>query len=134
MHDDLTALREINARIGTAESDGDAAWLQSILAPQLAFRRVNGQYNTRDEFLASLASGPGRHTEIVKIELYGDRAVVSCNVTSCNVTSCNVTVSSGQTGTSSQSVDRYRNLRLFVRETDGWKLLGWANQRWNPEN
>ena len=113
MANDEETLREINVRIGQAESEGDAAWLEKVIAPQLGFRRVNGAFNSRSDFLASLMRGPARETAIEKIELYGDRAVVSCTVTV----------------TSEQSVDRYHNLRLFVRDQGEWKLLGWANQR-----
>jgi Domain of unknown function (DUF4440) len=113
VHDDEADLRRINLRIGAAESEGDTDWLERVIAPQLGFRRVNGTYNSRSDFLASLALGPKRETEIQKIELYGDRAVVSCTVTV----------------TSDRSVDHYHNLRLFVRDGGEWKLLGWANQR-----
>jgi hypothetical protein len=113
MQDDEAVLRQINIRIGSAESEGDSDWLETVLAPQLGFRRVNGLYTSRSEFLASLVPGPARETEIEKIDLYGDRAVVSCTVTV----------------TSEKSVDRYHNLRLFVRDSGVWKLLGWANQR-----
>jgi hypothetical protein len=113
MQDDEAVLRQINLRIGLAESEGDTAWLEKVIAPQLGFRRVNGLYNSRSDFLASLVRGPARDTDIETIDLYGDRAVVTCTVTV----------------TSDQSVDRYHNLRLFVRDGGQWKLLGWANQR-----
>ena len=113
VQDDEAVLRQINVRIGLAERDGDAVWLDKVVAPQLGFRRVNGLFNSRSDSLAPLARGPKRETEIEKIEFYGDRAVVSFTVTV----------------TSEQSVDRYHNLRLFVRNHGEWKLLGWANQR-----
>ncbi len=52
-----------------------------------------------------------RDTEIESIHLYGDRAVVTCIVTMPQ-----------------KPPNKYHNVRLFIRETAGWKLLGWANE------
>jgi len=112
VHDDQNALRDLNERIGAAENDGDRDWLASILAPSLSFQRADPDKTVDDRaaFLAKVKKGGDRRTQVIEpIELYGDRAVVECIVHT--------------------SDGDFHNLRLFVRRADGWKLLGWANER-----
>jgi len=114
MHE-VAVLTELNFRIGAAESAGDVAFLESVLAPKLAFCRANGVCVDRNEFLQAVKPGPPRATEIEAIHLLGSkRAVVTCRVT---MTTGSVT-------------DTFHNVRLFVRDGEGaWNLLGWANER-----
>ena len=113
MQDDRKLLEELNHRIGEMEDQGDRDawhWLDSILAPQLAFRRANGSVDNRCEFLTQVkpSTSEPRKTEIVSIDLHGNRAIVTCVV--------------------KMGDKRYHNLRLFVRHEKQWKLLGWANE------
>ena len=109
----MKQLRDLNIKIGEAESAGDVDFLKSVIAPKLAFRRANGECVDRDEFLAGVKKGPRRDTEIESVNiLIPKRALVTCWVT--------------------LKVDsvpkRFHNVRLFIRENDAaWKLLGWAN-------
>lgn len=112
MSTDLQSLLELNQAIGQAESGGDRTRLESILASQLAFRRANGSVVDRAGFLAGVAAGEPRTTQVDGITVHGDRAVVTCRVT--------MMVAGVE--------KRFHNLRLFVREPDGWRLLGWANE------
>lgn len=108
---DQQALRELNLRIGDAESQGDREWLASILAPKLAFQRADPArtVDDRDAFLQKVKPASARSTRIIEpIELYGDRAIVKCMV--------------------SVGEQQFHNLRLFVRRDGGWKLLAWANE------
>jgi hypothetical protein len=119
MHDDRKTLEDLNVKIGEMEDQGDRDawyWLDGILAPQLAFRRANGSFDNRCEFLKKVKPRephePKRVTEIVSIDLHGNRAIVTCIVT--------------------MGDKRYHNLRLFVRDEEHeeqWKLLGWANEQ-----
>ena len=112
MNDDIEKLQELNIQIGIAESKGDddsRDWLGRIIAPHLAFRRANGKINGRNEFLEGVRPSDDRETEIESIEIYGDRAIVTCVVT----------LKDGK---------KFHNLRLFIRDEGGWKLLGWANE------
>ena len=115
MSDDERALRELNTRIGEAESAGDAGFLADVLASRLGFRRASGLCVDRDEFLRAVSSSATRETKIENVQLFGrDRAIVSCVVTQTD---------------GSGTPRRYHNLRLFVRDRFGqWKLLGWANE------
>jgi Domain of unknown function (DUF4440) len=113
MREDLRALEELNVQIGTAETAGDRDRLDALLAPRLAFRRANGVIEDRGSYLATVAASGGRETEIEAIHLHGNRAVVACIVT--------MRGPNGET-------KRFHNLRLFVREEAGWRLLGWANE------
>jgi hypothetical protein len=114
--DDKQALEQLNIRIGVEESKGDdesRAWLDSIMAPQLALRRADGTtIDNREEFLKKVKPSGPRETEVESIAFYGNRVVVSCIVTL----------------KSSEGDKRFHNLRLFVRHEGQWKLLGWANE------
>jgi hypothetical protein len=112
--DDRQALTDLNVEIGRAETDGNRALLETILAPKLAFLRANGAIDDREEFLNKVTRKDPpeeRETEVESIAFYGNRAVVSCIVT----------MASG----------RYHNIRLFIKHGD-WKLLGWANETLPP--
>ena len=107
------ALERLNVEIGEAETNGDRAFLASIIAPTLAFRRADkATFDNRDEFLKKVKKSDPRDTVIKSVDVNGDRAVVACLVT-----------------VHSPGGDKtYHNLRLFVRLADDWKLLGWANE------
>jgi hypothetical protein len=102
-------------QIGEAEAAGDVAFLSDLVASRLAFRRVNGVCQDREEFLRAVNASATRRTDVLRIEFFGrDRAVVECVVTT----------------TDGPEASRVHNLRMFVRDRFGaWKLLGWANGR-----
>jgi hypothetical protein len=129
-------LKSINLEIGIKENEGDLEWLTNLITPELAFKRANRPGGPivivgGAEFLKGVKN-PKRPTdrktdpESVKVEVYGNRAVVSCIVT---MTVRNEEEQKDETKT-------YHNLRLFVRievKKDNtnvweWKLLGWANE------
>jgi hypothetical protein len=112
MPDDRAVLEQLNVEIGYAEDRGDRVWLDGVLAPQLAFRRANGQIVNREEYLQAVAPGGRRETQVESIALSGDRAVVTCIVT--------IRSASGD--------QRYHNERLLIRHEEKWKVLGWANE------
>jgi hypothetical protein len=109
--DDVRALAELNERIGEAENRGDREWLESVLAPKLAFQRADEARTVDDRvaFLEKVAPGGRRTTRVGPIQVQGDRALVECVV--------------------SVGDDEFHNLRLFVRRGGDWKLLGWANEK-----
>jgi hypothetical protein len=111
MTDDMAVLTELNVEIGRRETRGDPDWFEK-LATKLAFQRANDARTIVDagEFLNAVKPGPDRDTEIESIQIYGDRALVSCVVTM------------------RPDDKRFHNLRLFVRREKEWKLLGWANE------
>src|SRR5216684_957491 len=95
---DEQTLKELNERIGVAESSGDREWLSTILAPRLAFQRADEARTVDDQvaFLQKVKAGSTRITRIIEpIEFYGNRAIVKCIVT--------------------VSEKEFHNLRLFVR-------------------
>jgi hypothetical protein len=118
--DDEQALKNLNLKIADKENDGDLEWLTDVIAPEFAFRRADAKFACGAEFLKGVKNPKytNRVTdpESTEIEVYGNRAVVSCIVTMDNL--------------------KYHNVRLFVRvevEKGGqkvweWKLLGWANE------
>jgi hypothetical protein len=100
MRRDEDVLRELNVRIGVAESEGDREFLDAVLAPVLAFRRANGAFVDRAGYLEGVKESPKRDTEIGSVDL-GD----------------------------GDERKRFHNVRLFVRAGDGaWQLLAWANE------
>ena len=112
MPDDRAVLEQLNVEIGNAEDRGDSVWLASVLAPELAFRRANGQIVNREEYLQAVAPGGPRETQVESTALFGDRAVVTGLVTI----------------RSARGDQRYHNVRLLVRHEEKWKVLGWANE------
>jgi Domain of unknown function (DUF4440) len=116
MQSDRDKLRDLNIRIGAAESAGDKDFLAGVIAPKLAFRRANatGDCVDRDGFLKGVKESAERQTEIESINiLSANRAIVTCLVT-----------------LKTDSIpNRFHNARLFIRDKDGqWKILGWANE------
>jgi hypothetical protein len=108
-------LADLNIRIGSAESKGDAeaeAFLADTIAPVLGFRRANETLADRTEYLHAVKPSDPRETTIEAIEVYGDRAVVRCVVAV----------------KSAKGEKRFHNIRLFVKHERKWRLLGWANE------
>jgi hypothetical protein len=117
--DDKQALIQLNKAIGDAENNGNRKFLESILAPRLAFQRSNPLRTIDDQvaYLQKVETGGDRVTREIEpgdVDVYGDRAIVRC------------IVSTGNGG--------FHNIRLFVRREGGWKLLAWANEPWPPTN
>jgi hypothetical protein len=111
--DDIQTLTELTTKINDSENQGDRQYLSGILAPRLAFQRGDLQRTVDDQvaFLQKVQPAePGHERTLVKIgpiHLDGNQAAVSCIIRV-----------GGQD---------YRNLRLFVKRDEIWKLLGWAN-------
>jgi hypothetical protein len=110
---DIDTFKKRNVDIGDAETKGDKDWFEGVLAPQLAFLRADGKtFDNRDAFLDKVKQSDVRETEVESVEVYGNRAVVTCIVTL----------------KSTDGDKRFHNLRLFVRHDGEWKILGWANE------
>ncbi len=43
VQDDIDALTQLNVQLGEAESTGQGEWLAGHIAPELAFRRADGE-------------------------------------------------------------------------------------------
>ena len=97
----------MNEEIGTTENAGNLKRLGEIVAPFLGFRRRDGSIIGRDAFLQTPKPG-NRQTKIKSVQVYGNRAVVTCVVTDSGVVT--------------------HNIPLFAKEGSEWKLLGWANE------
>jgi hypothetical protein len=114
--DDVEALRALNVEIGRAETRGDAAFFEELLAPAFAMRRADGKrLDDRVAFLAGVAESAERRTDVDSISFVGQcRAVVDCVVAM----------------ETTEGERRFHNVRLFVRESPQapWKLLAWANE------
>lgn len=107
------ALKKLNIEIAAAEDRGDRKWLASILASELSFRRANGVVVGKEQFLKDVKSRAATKTEVEEITIYGkSRAVVTSIVT---------VKMDGQD-------KAFHNVRLFIKEDNKWKLLGWANE------
>jgi len=116
MDDDIETLTLLNIRIGEEETKGgheSRRWLEDLIAPKLAFRRADQKtYVDRAGFLAGVGPSAERETDVRTVTVLGNRAIVECVVKM----------------TSPDGDKIYSNLRLFVREDSGWKILGWANE------
>jgi hypothetical protein len=114
MGTDRDALETMNVEIGNAESRGDKAYFEDLLAPAFAFRRASGVIVDRAQFIGAVAPSAPRKTTVRSITFAGHaRAVVSC------------VVAMDVEGVSKN----FDNLRVFVLDADKrWKLLAWANE------
>lgn len=110
---DESVLKKLNLEIAQAEDRGDAKWLEGVLSQELSFRRANGKVVNRAQFLLDVKPRSASQTRIESVHLFGERAVVTCIVT--------LTIDGKEA--------EFHNVRLFVRESGAWKLLGWANER-----
>ena len=113
MSSDKQALRMLNVAINDAENTGNGEFLASILAPELAFSRANGEVDDAGRFLQQVPTkkSPPRElrSEAIEIETFDNRAIAKCVIT--------------------QGGKNYHNIRLFVRKDAKWKLLAWANEK-----
>jgi hypothetical protein len=110
---DQNELIQLNSDFGHAEASGDHEWLGQHIAPPLAFLRADGKtIDDRATFLSKVSPCSPGETQIISIDIHGDRAMVACLVTVQSQTEAKT----------------YHNLRLFVRHEGTWKLLGWANE------
>lgn len=115
MKSDNEVLATLNDDIAKAETRGDKAFFETLLAPVFAMRRANGKTASRDEFIKAVGPSAPRATELESVTLLGaNRATVSCLVSM----------------DTDQGAKRFHNLRLFVRAdpASSWLLLAWANE------
>src|SRR5437867_1833205 len=73
--------QQLNVQIGIAETNGDLKWLVDVIASEFAFRRANGKIDGAVGFLKAVKPSDPRITKIESVDVYGDRAVVTCLVT-----------------------------------------------------
>jgi hypothetical protein len=114
MAGDHERLEALNVDIGNAESRGDKAFFENLLAASFAFRRANGVVVDRKQYIEAVATSAARTTAVRSITYAGKaRAIVSC-IVRMDV----------------QGVRKdFDNLRVFIRaDGDTWKLLAWANE------
>src|SRR5260221_1832330 len=102
-------LETTNVEIANAETRGDKAFFEDLLAPSFAFRRVTGIVVDRKQYIDAVAPSAAKTTNVRSITFAGKtRAIVSCVVTM-----------------ESQGAKKdFDKLRVFIRTADGpWKLL-----------
>jgi hypothetical protein len=116
MHPDYEQLRSLNVEIGNAETRGDSAFFDDLLAPVFAMRRADGKrMDDRGQFIAAVAESAERATEVESITFFeANRALVICIVAM----------------ETPEGLRRFHNVRLFTRQAADtpWKLLAWANE------
>ena len=63
-NDDIDELGQLNVQIGEDESKGDYNWLDGVIAPKLAFRRLRGRCRILrvTENIATFPASPMRST------------------------------------------------------------------------
>lgn len=116
------ALDEICRDITAHENAGDAAavgYFRAMLAPDMRFRRANGETVGRDEFLASLAQNAAAAVRTpvgpAEIRVHESLAVAS------------VAIETRDKANGDSKL--YRNIRVFERSGCGWVLRMWINAR-----
>jgi len=105
-------LKELNERIGKAESEGDEEFLREVLADELVFRRASGKVVTKEEFLAEVQKNKfERKSSEIKVVLNKDKELAL------------VTLLVEAQGS------KIRNLRVFERNEKGWQCIVWFNTK-----
>jgi hypothetical protein len=120
---DVEKLASLNAQVSAAERDLDAKVLSTVLGENFRFRRADpaGTVVDRDQFLTALAD-PGNRNDLLtsvieSIDVRGAQAVVVAMVTFSGLRN------------SKPTSGLFRNIRLFDRTGDGWRLVMWFNKR-----
>lgn len=117
----------LNQQIGEKEQEEAKAtgFFEALLSDQLIFRRASGVVvgkSGEGSFLESLATKPSpfilREAEEIAVTLLDGRALVTL-----------IVVGTKADGTKK----RYRNVRLFSRAGDNWKLELWYNYELSGE-
>lgn len=124
-------LIDLNKEMVLHENAGDSAWFENVLAPEIAFRRGNGIIINRAAFLSTLNNSKGilrTYEQTEGVEITENLAVVKCIISTTSSNGNN----SGNTGPADNVIQKFRNIRLFVKQKykddSRWVLLGWANE------
>jgi hypothetical protein len=108
-------LIEMNVKIREAEKTRDEAFLKTILADDLTFRRASGKIVNKNEYLTDLQDSANTFeyliSEDVKPAMYEGVAVVSLRVRA-----------KGKRMTGAFE-GTYRNIRLFLRKNEEWQCV-----------
>ena len=110
-------LIKLNKEIGEMEDQGERAteYFKTHLSDQLIFRRANGTIADKHDFIEGLKADKrfkARVSDLVSVGIKGDRALITLMVV----------------GTlKDDSVHYYRNVRLFARVGEDWKMELWFN-------
>jgi hypothetical protein len=117
MPSDYELLRDLNVDIGAAETRGDKAFFEDLLAPAFAMLRAKDyKIDDRTAFISAVKESAERQTSVGSITFFeANRALVVCTVT--------METPDGE--------GRFHNVRLFIRPSAkrNWQLLAWANER-----
>ena len=112
-------LRKINFTIAEKETEGDLCYFNDLLAPTFAMLRANGELADRGQFLAKVAPSDERRTSIESIQIFDDRAVVTC-----------VVEMGMEMGQDNSHARQFHNVCVFIRsDVEDWKLFAWANRK-----
>lgn len=121
---DEAALRQLNERIGQAESAADRHFFEALLCQQFVMQRPSGRLDDRTALIGGLATGARRITQDIEVEIHpANRAVVSCLVTKWEDPDGTVVRPPGDASV-------FHNLRVFIRDEPSapWKMLAWLNE------
>lgn len=112
-------LVELNHRIGAAEITQDRDFMRTVLADDLRFRRAGGTIIDKARYLTDLTNKENttvqNDSEDIEVSVAEETAVVSL-----------VVHAEGTRGDKPMK-GNYRNVRVFRKDPDGWKLTIWVN-------
>jgi hypothetical protein len=119
--DDMRTLIALNDELTDAELRGDRERMNALLDKHLRFRRGDGETVDLEHFLSALGS-PGYKNELLEaeiesLEVIQDQAVVIAAVR----------FRGKRNGAPLEGV--FRNVCLFDRTAEGWRLAMWFNKR-----
>jgi hypothetical protein len=114
-YDFLKCLNEQFAAMEQQRDEKAKAWFRDVLSDQLVFRRANGSIMDKQKFLKSLDdqnSFTSRKAEDFSATIVGERALVTLVI---------------HTMKADGTENCYRNIRLFSKQNQSWKLELWYN-------
>lgn len=113
-------LIELNRAVADLEQRRDAdavGQLNSLISPDLIFRRATGQVVSKSQFMHDLQEPSpfaSRESEDIHVDVIGSRALVTLTV-----------VTTKQDG----AFAHFRNVRVFFRHGEAWSLEVWFNEK-----
>jgi catechol 2,3-dioxygenase-like lactoylglutathione lyase family enzyme len=116
-------LVQLNVRIGAAEREHDVAFLDHVLHDELIFRRADGSFVGKDDYLGDLGN---RAYEELDVQITAvDEKKESVVVTAI--------VSARGTSHGRPFAGTFRNTRTFVTDEERWQCRLWVNTRVESE-
>src|SRR5688500_12950158 len=117
------SIRDLNNAFRDAEFKRDIDWMTNILDDDLTFRRANGNFETKQSYLAWLSDLNNTYDLLENISM--DISVHESGELATAAVMVRASGKKGKEQTPYNGVNK--NIRVF-RKKEGWKLITWYNE------